>query len=83
MIKLDITTAIFIYVLFSVIITLLIWIIYGYKGIRTVAAKDIEFIWKCPVCYNTYIDSKHEDISVCPLCGSYNKKEENQKGVGR
>jgi len=44
------------------------------------ALRDIDNIWKCSVCSNDYVDSKHEDISVCPLCGSYNKKEE-EKGV--
>jgi rubrerythrin len=42
-------------------------------------AGKFEHIWKCSVCFNDYVDSKHEDISVCPVCGSYNKKEE--KGV--
>lgn len=74
MVKLDITTVIFFYILFSAVILLVIWAIYGYKNIRSVSPKDIEYIWKCSVCFNTYIDSKREDISVCPLCGSYNKK---------
>jgi len=74
MIKLDITTVIFFYILFSAIILLFIWAISGYRGIRSVSPKDIEYIWKCSVCLNTYIDSRHEDISECPLCGSYNKK---------
>ena len=78
MIRLSISALIFFYTIFSVIIILVIWIVFGYKGMRRVAPKDVDYIWKCSVCYNTYIDSKHEDISVCPLCGSYNKRE--QKG---
>ena len=78
MIRLSISALIFFYTVFSVIIILIIWIVYGYRGMRRVPPKDIDYIWKCSVCYNTYIDSKHEDISVCPLCGSYNKRE--QKG---
>ena len=74
MISLDITTLIFLYTLFSVIIILIIWIIYGYIGVRRFSPKDIRYIWKCPVCSHIYVDSKHEDMSVCPLCGSYNKK---------
>ncbi len=78
MIKLSISALIFFYTIFSVIIVLIIWIVSGYRRMRRVPPKDIDYIWKCSVCYNTYIDSKHEDISVCPLCGSYNKRE--QKG---
>ena len=78
MIKLTISSLIFYYTVFSVIIILIIWLVSGYRGMRRVPPKDIDYIWKCSVCYNTYIDSKHEDISMCPLCGSYNKRE--QKG---
>jgi hypothetical protein len=74
MLKLHITTVIFFYILFSAFILLVIWAISGYKGLRSVSPKDIEYIWKCSVCLNTYIDSRSDDISLCPLCGSYNKK---------
>ena len=79
MIRLSISALIFFYTIFSVIIILIIWIASGYSGMRRVPPKDIDCIWKCSVCFNDYVDSKHEDISVCPLCGSYNKKDE--KGV--
>lgn len=75
MIKLELATLIFFYILFSVIGILVIWVFFGYKGIKRPPAKEMDYIWKCSVCLNDYIDSKHEDISICPLCGSYNKKE--------
>jgi rRNA maturation endonuclease Nob1 len=75
MIKIDITTLIFFYILFSVVTVLIIWLLFGNKDLRRRSAKDRQFIWKCSVCFNDYIDSKHEDISVCPACGSYNKRE--------
>ena len=77
MIRIDITTLIFFYILFSVIGIFIIWTILGYKGIRGVSGNkknNIEQIWKCSICFHTYIDSLHDDISVCPLCGSYNKR---------
>ena len=80
MIKLTINTLIFVYTLCSVILIILIWIISSYKERKAIAGREVDYIWKCSVCFNNYIDSKHEDISVCPLCGSYNKKEE--KGGG-
>lgn len=79
MIRLNISQLIFFYTLCSVIIILIIWIISNYKEGKRVSPKDIDHIWKCSVCFNDYVDSKREEISVCPLCGSYNKKEE--KGV--
>ena len=83
MIRIDITTLIFFYILFSVIGIFIIWTILGYKGIRGVSGNkknNIEQIWKCSICLHTYIDSLHEDISVCPLCGSYNKRDQKIGG---
>ncbi|MCX5677864.1 MAG: hypothetical protein NTY76_02030 [Candidatus Omnitrophica bacterium] len=75
MIKLTISNIIFLYALFSVIIILIVWIVSGYRQTKRVLPKEVEHIWKCSICFNTYVDSKHDDISVCPLCGSYNKRE--------
>jgi len=80
MIKLSITTFIFLYSLCSVIVILILWIVSNYRKRITREGKEIDYIWKCSVCLNTYIDSKHEDMSVCPVCASYNKKE-IKKGV--
>ena len=75
MIKVDISLLIFFYILFSAVVILLVWITAGYKEKRDSSLKDVEYIWKCKVCSNIYIDSRHEDISECPLCGSYNKRD--------
>jgi Zn finger protein HypA/HybF involved in hydrogenase expression len=80
MIRLTVSWLIFFYILFSVIVILFVWIIANYRERKEVALRDIDNIWKCSVCSNDYVDSKHEDISICPLCGSYNKKEQ-EKGV--
>ena len=83
MIRIDITTLIFFYILFSVISIVIIWAILGYKKMRGISGdqKDVEQIWKCSICLHTYIDSLHDDISVCPMCGSYNKRP--SAGSGR
>jgi rRNA maturation endonuclease Nob1 len=79
MIRLDITTFIFLYIAISLIGIFIIWLLVGYSSIKRPSSKENKFVWKCSVCFNDYIDSLHEDISVCPLCGSYNKRE--GKGV--
>ena len=76
MIILDISTAVFFYILFSVIAILIIWVIFGYKKIKRLPMKESDSIWKCSVCLHIYVDSKSENISSCPMCGSYNKKGE-------
>jgi Zn finger protein HypA/HybF involved in hydrogenase expression len=76
MIKIDISLLIFFYIFFSAVVILLVWVTTGYKEKRDSSLKDVEYIWKCKVCSNVYIDSRHEDMSECPLCGSYNKRDE-------
>ena len=74
MIKIDISSLIFFYIFFSAVVILLVWVTAGYKEKRNYSFKDVEHIWRCKVCSNVYIDSRHEDISECPLCESYNKR---------
>ena len=74
MIKLDISSLVFFYTLFSAIVILLIWTFSSYKREGRQVWKDADYIWKCSVCFHSYIDSEHDELSVCPLCGSYNKK---------
>lgn len=44
------------------------------KWLRKDLFLDPRFIWFCSVCTHSYICTRDEDISVCPRCGSYNKK---------
>jgi len=39
---------------------------------RSVSERSV---WQCAICTYFYIDSRHSDISACPRCGSYNKKQ--------
>lgn len=80
MIRLSVTTLIFFHILFTAIIILIVWVISGYGRAKRLLPRDVDLIWKCSVCSNTYIDSRHDDISVCTLCGSYNKREEQEGG---
>jgi rubrerythrin len=35
---------------------------------------DPRYIWYCSICTYTYVDTKQDVLSLCPRCGSYNKK---------
>lgn len=75
MITLDISIAIFLYLLFGGVSILLLWVFYGYRKKQIVFKKDIEYMWKCTTCANLYIDSKDTKISKCPQCGFLNKRD--------
>ncbi|OGW84433.1 MAG: hypothetical protein A2987_02440 [Omnitrophica bacterium RIFCSPLOWO2_01_FULL_45_10] len=76
MIQLDISALIFLYIFLSVIIILILWALIGYRTTKRFPPKEVDYLWKCSVCLNIYVDSKHENISRCPLCGSYNERSD-------
>lgn len=74
MIEMDISTALFIYLLFSAVIVLIAWSFFDFGTKLRTFSSDEKYIWHCSICANTYIDSMHEDISKCPRCKSYNQR---------
>ncbi len=75
MIKLDIQSVIFCYVCAGLVAFMLLWIFSRPRGPRLKLGRGEDaYIWKCGICLHDYIDSSGEEISVCPVCGSYNKK---------
>jgi len=71
MIKVDISVALFLYLFFSVVIVLLMWVFFSFGTKMKTFSSEEKYIWHCTICDNTYIDSRHDDISQCPRCGSY------------
>ena len=73
MINIDFSWAVALYLIFLVSLMLLVWL-----GKNKEKDKDLslspECIWFCSICTYTYVNTKEESISVCPRCGSYNKK---------
>jgi len=74
MIKLDISTAVFLYLLFNVVGVLLMWVLFDFRTKSVDFRRDEDYIWHCVICANIYINSRQEGISKCPQCGSYNER---------
>jgi len=74
MIKVDISMALFLYLFFSVFIVLLAWIFISFGTKLKTFSSEEKYIWHCSICGHTYIDSRHDEISKCPRCGSYIEK---------
>ncbi len=73
MISIDFSYAIAIYLLLSLTALLMFWL-FASKEKDKDLTLDPKFIWFCAVCTYAYINTKEEVISVCPRCGSYNKR---------
>ena len=83
MIKVDISTALFLYLLATAVFILIIWSFFDFGTKLKTFSSDEKNIWHCTICTLTYIDSKHDDISACPRCGSYNQKTEQKHDKGK
>ena len=73
MIKLPIDLVASIYLIISVSI-LFMWIFMEKK--RKYTKKEENTIWVCPMCFYEYVDSRSDEISRCPRCGTLHKKGE-------
>lgn len=74
MIKLDISTALFLYLFFAVIGVFALWIWLDRAiGFEPYGAER-KNIWQCSVCHYVYVDSNEADFSRCPRCKSINQK---------
>lgn len=73
MIKVDFALAVAFYILLFLTLILALWL-FGKKQKEKELSLDQRFIWFCSVCTYTYINTKVDTISLCPRCGSYNKK---------
>ena len=75
MIPMDITTAIFLYLMFSLCSIFILWILFERSSSFKAHSLDEKAIWSCAICTYTYVDSTHDTISACPRCHSLNRKE--------
>lgn len=73
MILLNFYVAIALYSLIFISIIFILWLL-GAKQKEKDLSLDERYIWFCSICSYTYVNTKEEIISVCPRCGSYNKK---------
>ncbi|MFH1836506.1 MAG: hypothetical protein ABH862_00135 [Candidatus Omnitrophota bacterium] len=81
MIKVDIAMALFLYLLATTVFTLIIWSFFDFGTKLKTFSSDEKNIWHCSICAFTYVDSKSEEISVCPRCGSYGEKRRGKDSL--
>ncbi|MFA5411322.1 MAG: hypothetical protein WC321_05640 [Candidatus Omnitrophota bacterium] len=73
MISIDFSLAIGLYIFLFISVILAAWLTAKKEKDRDLPL-DGRFIWFCSICAYTYINTAESLISVCPRCGSYNKK---------
>jgi hypothetical protein len=73
MIDLDFRIAVAGYILIYLAVFFVLWLSFRKQKDKELLLDD-KFLWYCSVCTYTFINTKEENISTCPRCGSYNKK---------
>jgi ribosomal protein L37AE/L43A len=81
MLKMDVSTAIFFYVMSSLLAVFILWILFEKRTALPKYVREDANVWECSICAHTYVDSTHHDISQCPQCKSYNKKAPEERLV--
>jgi len=79
MIKLDISMALFFYLLFTTVAILFLWSFFDFGTKLKTFNSDEKYIWHCTICTLTYIDSRHDEVSKCPRCGSFNQRLDKER----
>lgn len=79
MFKLDISTAIFLYVTSALLVIFYLWVFFEKKAALPKFVRPEADVWECSICTHTYVDSIHREISQCPQCKSYNKKAQEER----
>ncbi|OGX45176.1 MAG: hypothetical protein A3G38_04710 [Omnitrophica WOR_2 bacterium RIFCSPLOWO2_12_FULL_51_8] len=74
MISIDFSLTVALFTAVSLGALLVIWV-FSRKQKDKELSLNPAFIWFCSVCTYNYVNTKEDKISVCPRCGSYNKKE--------
>lgn len=75
----DISTAVFLYVMGSLAVTFLFWIAFEKRAALPKYVREEANVWECRICAYTYVDSQHHEISQCPQCKSWNKKDPEER----
>ena len=81
MIRMGISTAVFLYVMSSLGVIFFLWIFFEKKAVLPKFVREEADVWECAICAHTYVDSTHHEISQCPQCKSYNKRSPEDRLV--
>ncbi|MEI8345465.1 MAG: hypothetical protein WCG06_05270 [Candidatus Omnitrophota bacterium] len=74
MIHVDVSTAVFLYVMSTLLVIFVLWVVLERQTTLPKYVREEADVWECTICAYIYVDSTHHEISQCPQCKSYNKK---------
>lgn len=79
MFRFDISSAIFLYIMSSLVVVFFLWVSFEKEAALPKFVREEADVWECLICAHTYVDSTHQEISQCPQCKSFNKKSASDR----
>jgi Zn finger protein HypA/HybF involved in hydrogenase expression len=79
MFRMDVSTAVCLYILSTLLAIFAGWIFFEKKVIFPKFIREKADVWECAICAYIYVDSRHHEISQCPQCKSYNKRSPEER----
>jgi len=76
MIVIDFVVAISIFLSFSLILVLTLWIFYNYKEGNDL--NELQHLQQCTYCTYVFFNYKQTELQICPRCKSYISKDDFQ-----
>lgn len=79
MIPIEFSMAVALWVGMATLGILSFWFLSTRKQMVSFSRNRQQEIWQCLVCIYLYDDEINRKLSICPRCGSYNRKEEERQ----
>jgi hypothetical protein len=76
MIRIDFTAAMLFFLLVGICLLFAWMILETRKSRKESRLKEDLYLWECPMCFHTYINSREQTISRCPRCKSLHRRHE-------
>jgi ribosomal protein L37AE/L43A len=76
MIRIDFTVAVLFFLLAGIFVLAFWMLLEARRDRKESTLKSELFLWECPVCLYNYINSQEQNISQCPRCKSFHRRNE-------
>lgn len=73
MIELSANTAVMLYLSFTLVVILGLWLHHHYQSRRKKIVTTDHELYLCEYCHCAYLEADFKDITQCPECGLFNK----------
>jgi len=83
MIKIEITSAVALFLSFSIFLVIVVWIFYNCNKKEQNPINDATYLEQCRFCAHVFFNYLDKEIVICPLCKSYIETTAGRQASGK